>query len=137
MLGTAMSDHAREGLLNAFVVTSVIRDQDPLERTPTSDPYGDRGSEKIRVRKHIMRAWIARADSIGAGYRVEDRGTPSMNAEKMCEVIGVTLTPAQIDACRYLECCGFRFCVDFGYENACEKAATHWLTDDATTATVH
>jgi hypothetical protein len=34
----------------------------------------------------------------------------------------VRMTREQIAACRYLESRGLRFCIDFGYENAFDKA---------------
>lgn len=46
--------------------------------------------------------------------------------EWRCERLGIALTDEQRDAFRYLELFGFRFCVDFGYDNAVEMAREHW-----------
>lgn len=49
------------------------------------------------------------------------------HAEEVCRWIDVTLTEAQIAAARYLETVGYRFLIDFGYDNACALAKRHWL----------
>ena len=50
----------------------------------------------------------------------------SMTTDETCRQLGLTLTPEQWRACRYLERQGQRFCIDFGYDNAVEKARAHW-----------
>ena len=47
-------------------------------------------------------------------------------AETVCRLIDVTLTPQQIAACRCLERAGQRFLIDFGYDNAIDKARAYW-----------
>jgi len=49
-----------------------------------------------------------------------------MTTDETCRQLGLTLTPEQWRACRYLERQGQRFCIDFGTENAVEKARAHW-----------
>lgn len=43
---------------------------------------------------------------------------------------GLPTTPEQDMACLFLESKGLRFCVDYGYENAVDKASAYadWLT---------
>lgn len=41
-------------------------------------------------------------------------------------MLGIELKPYVLHACLYLEEHGFRFCIDFGYENATEMARNHW-----------
>lgn len=45
---------------------------------------------------------------------------------ELVRMLGIVVTQAQDRACRYLEHHGFRFCVDFGYENAIDKAPAFW-----------
>lgn len=49
-----------------------------------------------------------------------------MTVDKLVRLLEVEITSEQLHACRYLEGRGFRFCVDFGYENAVEKARADW-----------
>jgi hypothetical protein len=51
-----------------------------------------------------------------------------MTSESVCRMLGIQLTPMQAMACRYLEMFGYRFCVDFGYDNAVQKAEAHFRT---------
>lgn len=44
-------------------------------------------------------------------------------SELICRIIGVVLTRAEVSACAFLEQRKYRFCVDFGYQNAIDKAA--------------
>lgn len=45
-----------------------------------------------------------------------------MPFESTVRLLKLDLTYEQTAACRYLESKGLRFCVDFGYDNAFEKA---------------
>lgn len=49
-----------------------------------------------------------------------------MKFAETCLQLGISLTPPQFYACAYLENNGLRFCVDFGYQNAIDKAREHW-----------
>ena len=49
-----------------------------------------------------------------------------MTTAMACKWMGIRLTTKQRLACRYLERVGQRFCVEFGYGNAVEKAREHW-----------
>jgi hypothetical protein len=49
-----------------------------------------------------------------------------MKAVETCRWMGIELKPYVAFACEYLESHGFRFCIDFGYGNAVEKARAHW-----------
>lgn len=51
------------------------------------------------------------------------------HAEATCRLIGYVLTGVQVEACRYLEARGYRFCVDFGHENCIAMAANHYVND--------
>lgn len=42
------------------------------------------------------------------------------------DMIGLEVTDEQAFAMDYLESVGQRFCVDFGVDNAVDKAADHW-----------
>ncbi len=57
-----------------------------------------------------------------------------MSALETCRKLGIALTPWQMWACQFLEQQGFRFCVDFGYENAeamAEQIKAQWWNDEA------
>jgi hypothetical protein len=41
---------------------------------------------------------------------------------ELCDLLGLELTLVQHIACAFLEGRGLRFCVDFGLDNAVEKA---------------
>lgn len=45
-----------------------------------------------------------------------------MESVDYCREHNILLTPFQVWACEYLERHGLRFCVDFGYGNAEDKA---------------
>lgn len=49
-----------------------------------------------------------------------------MKTVETCAMLGIQLLPHTLHACLYLEQHGFRFCIDFGYGNATEKAREHW-----------
>lgn len=49
-----------------------------------------------------------------------------MKTVETCRMLGIDLKPYVLHACEYLESHGFRFCIDFGYGNATEKAREHW-----------
>jgi len=55
-----------------------------------------------------------------------------MHYRKVVRQLGLVLTPEQDLACAFLEARGFRFCVDFGYQNAVAKAETLWLLQPET-----
>lgn len=42
------------------------------------------------------------------------------------KLLNLSVPPYKRFACLYLEGQGFRFCVDFGTDNAIEKARDHW-----------
>lgn len=44
----------------------------------------------------------------------------------MARLLGLNVPPWKAHALDYLEANGFRFCVDFGTENAVELARKHW-----------
>lgn len=50
-----------------------------------------------------------------------------MNMREMAVSLGLSLTADQFRAGAYLERLGQKFCANFGYENAVDKARTHWL----------
>jgi len=49
-----------------------------------------------------------------------------MTVSSAIRLLDLKLLPHTLAACLYLESHGFRFCVDFGYQNATEKARAHW-----------
>lgn len=49
-----------------------------------------------------------------------------MTTEDVVNLLDLRLDEAQLRACAYLERLGQRFCVEFGYGNAVEKARNHW-----------
>ena len=49
-----------------------------------------------------------------------------MNVEETVAFLKLTVTDEQRRAMRYLERRGQRFCLDFGYDNAVEKARADW-----------
>lgn len=49
-----------------------------------------------------------------------------MSTREMCRMLGFELKSYVLHACEYLEAHGFRFCVDFGHENATDIARDHW-----------
>ena len=49
-----------------------------------------------------------------------------MRVSETCRMLDLRLPPYQYFACLYLESHGFKFCVDFGYDNAVDKARKHW-----------
>jgi hypothetical protein len=49
-----------------------------------------------------------------------------MTAERLCHLINLTLTAQQMADAKYLEACGYRFCIDFGYQNARDLADDHF-----------
>jgi hypothetical protein len=52
-----------------------------------------------------------------------------MTVDEWVETLGlIEVSPEQLRAMRYLESNGFRFLVDFGYENAITKAQAHWAS---------
>lgn len=50
-----------------------------------------------------------------------------MDTKEMAARLDLSLTTEQLHAAAYLERFGQRFCCEFGYENAVEKARAHWL----------
>jgi hypothetical protein len=50
-----------------------------------------------------------------------------MDFDETVDRLSLQLTTEQLRAGRYLERVGQRFCVEFGYQNAVEKAREHWL----------
>jgi hypothetical protein len=51
--------------------------------------------------------------------------------ERICRMLCIVITKAELFACECLEQRGFRFLIDFGYQNAIDKAAL-LLTGDRT-----
>lgn len=49
-----------------------------------------------------------------------------MTTADLVKTLGLSLSRPQRRAMRYLESVGQRFCVEFGYQNAVEKAREHW-----------
>lgn len=49
-----------------------------------------------------------------------------MTVSYVCRLLDLKVPPYKYFACLYLESHGLRFCVDFGTENAVEKAREHW-----------
>lgn len=47
------------------------------------------------------------------------------NAEQLCKLLDIELSADERHDCRYLERRGYRFCVDFGYDNAADLVDTH------------
>jgi len=45
-----------------------------------------------------------------------------MDFDTTCRLIGLEVDPVTAEACRFLETKGQRFCVDFGQDNAVERA---------------
>lgn len=45
-----------------------------------------------------------------------------MKYRRICDDLGIVLTPAQDIACAFCERAGLRFCVEFGWQNAEAKA---------------
>lgn len=50
-----------------------------------------------------------------------------MDTRDVAAMLNLSLTTEQFRAAAYLERLGQRFCCEFGYENAVEKARAHWL----------
>lgn len=46
-----------------------------------------------------------------------------MNFDRYCELFWESFPDEVVFACHLLEAAGQRFCVDFGYENAIDKAS--------------
>lgn len=52
-----------------------------------------------------------------------------MKFEDAVRLLKLKVKPSVADACRYLESRGYRFCVDFGYQNAVGLASTVLVTE--------
>lgn len=50
------------------------------------------------------------------------------DVQRLTALLGVDVPPYKHFAMLYLENHGFRFCVDFGTDNAVEKAREHWTS---------
>lgn len=50
-----------------------------------------------------------------------------MKWHETARLIGLSVSGWRARAMSYLESEGFAFCVDFGTENAVEKARAHWI----------
>lgn len=54
-----------------------------------------------------------------------------MKAREIVRRLDLPATEEQLRASTYLERYGYRFCCEFGYENAVEKAVEHWRSRHA------